>query len=231
MEEDMEEKVQKAIDHLVRKHEWTQDFIDYGKYKYMEKDVSDMLELYKYTERDLQVMVTQKVEEEREEQDKKISDKFKYTEEDMEEIVAKAVKDQIKEKDLFKENVVKTAREIAGMMGLKLDNIDFGVSGVNKDRQTEVLFQEIQKANAKQMVDTNSSGKSSVNQACSSHLPPEIKKEIILVDEKIGQKRVNKEELSRGTISSEGTEDDSESETSEINLEGKNKFKLKLKCG
>ncbi|PKC62503.1 hypothetical protein RhiirA1_521693 [Rhizophagus irregularis] len=149
-------------------------------------------------------MVTQKVEEyikEREEQDKKISDKFKYTEEDMEEIVAKAVKDQIKEKDLFKENVVKTAREIAGMMGLKLDNIDFGVSGVNKDRQT-VLFQEIQKANAKQMVD-NSSGKSS--------------------DEKIGQKRVNKEGLSRGTISSEGTEDDSESETSEINLEGKKK--------
>jgi hypothetical protein len=34
-------------------------------------------------------------------------------------------------------------------MGLKLDDIDFSVSSVNKDRQTEVLFQEIQKANAK----------------------------------------------------------------------------------
>ncbi|CAB5212426.1 unnamed protein product [Rhizophagus irregularis] len=50
---------------------------------------------------------------------------------------------------MFKENVIRTANAIASMMGVKLDNIDFGVSNVNKDRQTEVLFQEIQKANAK----------------------------------------------------------------------------------
>ncbi|GET58638.1 hypothetical protein RhiirA5_418129 [Rhizophagus irregularis] len=56
---------------------------------------------------------------------------------------------------------------------------------------------------------------------CKSRLPPEIKKEKIVVDEKIGQKRVNKEELSRGTVSSEGTEDSSESENGETILEGK----------
>ncbi|PKY48022.1 hypothetical protein RhiirA4_463468 [Rhizophagus irregularis] len=52
-------------------------------------------------------------------------------------------------------------------------------------------------------------------------LSPEIKKEKVVVDEKIGQKRVNKEELSRGTISSEGSEDSSESENGETILEGK----------
>ncbi|CAB5352754.1 unnamed protein product [Rhizophagus irregularis] len=60
-----------------------------------------------------------------------------------------------------------------------------------------------------------------VNQACSSRLPPEIKKEKVVVDEKIGQKRVNKEELSRGTISSEDSEDSNESENGETILEGK----------
>ncbi|PKY59959.1 hypothetical protein RhiirA4_516868 [Rhizophagus irregularis] len=148
----VEEKVKKAIDHLIRNHEWTQDFVDYGKYKYTEKDVEDMLELYKYTESDMQNMVARKVEEqikEREEREKVIAAKFKYTEKDMEEIVAKAIEDQVKEKELYKENVIKTAREIGSMMGVKLDHIDFSVSGVNKDRQTEALFQKIQKVNAK----------------------------------------------------------------------------------
>ncbi|CAB5342413.1 unnamed protein product [Rhizophagus irregularis] len=134
---------------------------------------------------------------------------------------------------------MKTAREIASMMGLKLDDIDFSVSSVNKDRQTEVLFQEIQKANAKwttkddfsklddklrEPVDVNchvTNEEWKVNQACSSRLPPEIKKEKVVVDEKIGQKRVNKEELSRGTISSEDSEDSNESENGETILEGK----------
>ncbi|PKY51492.1 hypothetical protein RhiirA4_407480 [Rhizophagus irregularis] len=51
------------------------------------------------------------------------------------------------------------------------------------------------------------------------------------VDEKIGQKRGNKDELSRGMVSSDGTEDDSESDISEpkvevkeqVNRGGKNK--------
>ncbi|PKB96402.1 hypothetical protein RhiirA5_471372, partial [Rhizophagus irregularis] len=154
MEEEAEEKVKKAVDHLIRKREWTQDFVDYGKYKYTEKDVDDMMALYKYTEKDLESIVAQKLEEqinEQREKDKEIISKFKYTDEDVNELVAKAIEDQIKEKNLFKENVMKTAREIASMMGLKLDDIDFSVSSVNKDRQTEVLFQEIQKANAKRM--------------------------------------------------------------------------------
>ncbi|UZO16589.1 uncharacterized protein OCT59_007974 [Rhizophagus irregularis] len=262
-EEDMEKSVAKAIDHLIKKREWTQDFVDYGKYKYTEKDVKDMMELYKYTEKDLQLTVDKKVEEsikEKEEWDKEIVSKFKYTEKDMEEIVNKAIEDQVKEKEMFKENVIRTANEIASMMGVKLDNIDFGVSNVNKDRQTEVLFQEIQKANAKRknrsgtltsgdilgksldvkdhvinekMKDTNGSlriGRHSeevsvsqeeietynkINQVCSSRLPPKIKKEVMAVDEKIGQKRGNKDELSRGMVSSDGTEDDSESDISE----------------
>ncbi|CAB5366043.1 unnamed protein product [Rhizophagus irregularis] len=268
-EEEAEEKVKKAVDHLIRKREWTQDFVDYGKYKYTEKDVDDMMALYKYTEKDLESIVAQKLEEqinEQREKDNEIISKFKYTDEDVNELVAKAIEDQIKEKNLFKENVMKTAREIASMMGLKLDDIDFSVSSVNKDRQTEVLFQEIQKANAKRMtkddfsklddklrepVDANChvtnegmegtykglnqkeiAGEvpvsaeeieiyNKVNQACSSRLPPEIKKEKVVVDEKIGQKRVNKEELSRGTISSEDSEDSNESENGETILEVK----------
>ncbi|CAB5182581.1 unnamed protein product [Rhizophagus irregularis] len=112
-EEEAEEKVKKAVDHLIRKREWTQDFVDY----------------------DLELMVAQKLEErinEQREKDKEIISKFKYTEEDVNELVAKAIEDQIKEKNLFKENVMKTAREIAD--------------------KTEVLFQEIQKANAKQTI-------------------------------------------------------------------------------
>ncbi|RGB36421.1 hypothetical protein C1646_697348, partial [Rhizophagus diaphanus] len=42
MEEEVEVKVKKAGDHLIRKRKWTQDFVDYGKYKYMEKDVDNM---------------------------------------------------------------------------------------------------------------------------------------------------------------------------------------------
>ncbi|CAB5370320.1 unnamed protein product [Rhizophagus irregularis] len=271
-EEEAEEKVKKAVDHLIRKHEWTQDFVDYGKYKYTEKDVDDMLALYKYTEKDLELMVAQKLEErinEQREKDKEIISKFKYTEEDVNELVAKAIEDQIKEKNLFKENVIKTAREIAGMMGLKLDDIDFSISSVNKDRQTEVLFQEIQKANAKQtikgdisksgiklrkLLDVNNhvinemtnkgmkdrseiTGKDNhsrevsvsqedleiynkVNEACSSRLPPEIKKEVV-VDEKVGQKRNNKDELNRGMVSSDNTDDDSRSETKDLKINDK----------
>ncbi|CAB5366824.1 unnamed protein product [Rhizophagus irregularis] len=271
-EEEAEEKVKKAVDHLIRKREWTQDFVDYGKYKYTKKDVDDMLALYKYTEKDLELMVAQKLEErinEQREKDKEIISKFKYTEEDVNELVAKAIEDQIKEKNLFKENVMKTAREIAGMMGLKLDDIDFSISSVNKDRQTEVLFQEIQKANAKQTIkgDISKSGDklrklsdvnnhvinemtnkgtkdrseitgkdnhsrevsvsqedleiyNKVNEACSSRLPPEIKKEVV-VDEKVGQKRNNKDELNRGMVSSDNTDDDSGSETKDLKINDK----------
>ncbi|CAB4381979.1 unnamed protein product [Rhizophagus irregularis] len=68
------------------------------------------------------------------------------------EIVEKAIEDQLKEKEMFKGNVNKTAREIASMMGLRIDNINFSVSVVNKDRQTEVLFKEIQEANAEKLI-------------------------------------------------------------------------------
>ncbi|PKY58278.1 hypothetical protein RhiirA4_429596 [Rhizophagus irregularis] len=49
-----------------------------------------------------------------------------------------------------------------------------------------------------------------VNQVCSSHLP-EIKKEEIL-ENKIGQKRCSKEELSRGSFSSDETDEEIGSE-------------------
>uniref|UniRef100_U9U8Q0 RRM domain-containing protein n=1 Tax=Rhizophagus irregularis (strain DAOM 181602 / DAOM 197198 / MUCL 43194) TaxID=747089 RepID=U9U8Q0_RHIID len=213
---------------------------------------------------------------------KENSSELKYTEKEVMEIVEKAIEDQLKEKEMFKENVSKTAREIASMMGLRIDNIDFSVSSVNKDRQTEVLFKEIQKANAEKLINEQKSkspkvtpsvneeevvdlvnryrkgafssrslGKSEtmkghvtedevidvimdvrkksttgevpvsqeevdlynkVNQACSSRLPPEIKKEKILVDEKVGHKRGNQEELSRGIVSSDGTDEESGSE-------------------
>ncbi|CAB5185999.1 unnamed protein product [Rhizophagus irregularis] len=167
---------------------------------------------------------------------------LKYTKKEVVEMVAKAIEDRVKEKELFKENVSKTAREIA-------------------DRQTEVLFKEIQKANAERSVREKDSKSSKVTpsvdeeevvalghvtedevvevimnlrkenvtgevpvskeevelynkviQACSSCLPPEIKREEISVDEKIGHKRCNKEELSREAVSSDGTDEESESE-------------------
>ena len=61
--------------------------------------------------------------------------------------MVKAIEEKIKEKEMIKENVNRSVREVCKMMGLKLGDIDFSVSGVNKDRQTEVLFKEIQKAN------------------------------------------------------------------------------------
>ncbi|RGB25682.1 hypothetical protein C1646_771395 [Rhizophagus diaphanus] len=52
-----------------------------------------------------------------------------------------------------------------------------------------------------------------VNQVCSSCLvPPEIKKAENSVEEKVGQKRGNKEELSRRMVSSDGTNEENESE-------------------
>ncbi|EXX58886.1 uncharacterized protein OCT59_015632 [Rhizophagus irregularis] len=270
-EADLEKRVAKAVNSRDSRIKYTEKEAE-EKYKYTEKDVDDMLALYKYTEKDLELMVAQKLEErinEQREKDKEIISKFKYTEEDVNELVAKAIEDQIKEKNLFKENVIKTAREIAGMMGLKLDDIDFGISSVNKDRQTEVLFQEIQKANAKQMIkgDISKSGDklrklldvnnhvinemtnkgmkdrseitgkdnhsrevsvsqedleiyNKVNEACSSRLPPEIKKEVV-VDEKVGQKRNNKDELNRGMVSSDNTDDDSGSETKDLKINDK----------
>ncbi|CAB5378570.1 unnamed protein product [Rhizophagus irregularis] len=232
-EEEAEEKVKKAVDHLIRKREWTQDFVDYGKYKYTEKDVDDMMALYKYTEKDLESIVAQKLEEqinEQREKDNEIISKFKYTDEDVNELVAKAIEDQIKEKNLFKENVMKTAREIASMMGLKLDDIDFSVSSVNKDRQTEVLFQEIQKANAKRMTKDDFSKlddklREPVDANC--HVTNEgmegtykglNQKEIA------GEVPVSAEEIeiyTRGTISSEDSEDSNESENGETILEVK----------
>ncbi|PKY32144.1 hypothetical protein RhiirB3_450129 [Rhizophagus irregularis] len=88
---------------------------------------------------------------------KENSSELKYTEKEVMEIVEKAIEDQLKEKEMFKENVSKTAREIASMMGLRIDNIDFSVSSVNKDRQTEVLFKEIQKANAEKLINEQKS--------------------------------------------------------------------------
>ncbi|PKY61865.1 hypothetical protein RhiirA4_487442 [Rhizophagus irregularis] len=55
-----------------------------------------------------------------------------------------------------------------------------------------------------------------VNQGCSSRLP-EIKKEEISEDEKIGQKRSSKEEISRGMVSS--SENDGESVSENIATE------------
>ncbi|EXX75016.1 uncharacterized protein OCT59_005775 [Rhizophagus irregularis] len=52
-----------------------------------------------------------------------------------------------------------------------------------------------------------------VNQVCLSRLSPEIKKEEIPVDEKVVHKRCNKEELSRGVVSSDDTNEESGSET------------------
>ncbi|CAB5303882.1 unnamed protein product [Rhizophagus irregularis] len=52
-----------------------------------------------------------------------------------------------------------------------------------------------------------------VNQVCSSRLSPEIKKEEISVDEKVGHKRCNKEVLIRGVVSSDDTDEESGSET------------------
>ncbi|RGB38119.1 hypothetical protein C1646_15447 [Rhizophagus diaphanus] len=74
---------------------------------------------------------------------------FIYKEKDMEEIVARAVEGHIKEKEMIKDNVNQSARELCKMMGLRLGTIDFSASNVNKDRQTQVLFEEIQKTNAK----------------------------------------------------------------------------------
>ncbi|PKY57400.1 hypothetical protein RhiirA4_509838 [Rhizophagus irregularis] len=162
-------------------------------------------------------------------------------------MVAKAIEDQVKEKELFKENVSKTAREIA-------------------DRQTEVLFKEIQKANAERSVrekDSKSSkvtpsvdeeevvalvnkyrkGASSIRNLEKSsdtkgHVTEDEVVEVIMnlrkenvtgevpvskeevelynkeisVDEKVGHKRCNKKELSREAVSSDGTDEESESE-------------------
>ncbi|PKY42412.1 hypothetical protein RhiirA4_456215 [Rhizophagus irregularis] len=122
---------------------------------------------------------------------------------------------------------MKTAKEIAGMMGLKLDDIDFSVSSVNKDRQTEVLFQEIQKANnAKRMTNGDFSkldDKLRELLDANSHVTDEVMEGTYkdLSQKEIAGERVNKEELSRGTVSSEGSEDSSESENGETILEGK----------
>jgi hypothetical protein len=90
------------------------------------------------------------------------SSALKYTEKDVKAIVSRAIEEQIKEKEMIKENVNKSVREVCKMMGLKLGDIDFSVSGVNKDRQTEVLFKEIQKANAEKMAKEKSSSSSMV---------------------------------------------------------------------
>ncbi|PKY20645.1 hypothetical protein RhiirB3_433992 [Rhizophagus irregularis] len=163
-----------------------------------------------------------------------------YTKKDMEETVAKAIEDKVKECEMMRKSVQQSAEKIIKMMGWSLSSFDLDGSNVNKDRQTPVLFEEIQKANVEQVVVKEKvispvSSKSldeeeivdiinkyrknaslnrvskdvpigpvtsghvtpdkvvDVNQNCSSRLP-EIKKEEISEDEKIGQKRVSKEE-------------------------------------
>ncbi|PKY59914.1 hypothetical protein RhiirA4_483056 [Rhizophagus irregularis] len=65
---------------------------------------------------------------------------LKYMEKDVKAIVARAIEEQIKEKEMIKEII----------------------SGVNKDRQTEVLFKEIQKANAEKTAKEKISSSSTV---------------------------------------------------------------------
>ncbi|CAB5298316.1 unnamed protein product [Rhizophagus irregularis] len=243
-EEEAEEKVKNAVDHLIRKREWTQDFVDYGKYKYMEKDVDDMLALYKYMEKDLELMAAQKLEErinEQREKDKEIISKFKYTEEDVNELVAKAIEDQIKEKNLFKENVMKTAREIAEIQKANAKQTikgDISKSGDKLRKLSDVNNHAINEMTNKGTKDRSEiTGKDNhsrevsvsqedleiynkVNEACSSHLPSEIKKEVV-VDEKVGQKRNNKDELNRGMVSSDNTDDDSGLETKDLKINDK----------
>uniref|UniRef100_U9U9P7 Uncharacterized protein n=1 Tax=Rhizophagus irregularis (strain DAOM 181602 / DAOM 197198 / MUCL 43194) TaxID=747089 RepID=U9U9P7_RHIID len=203
-EADLEKRVAKAVNSRDSRIKYTEKEAE-EKYKYTEKDVDDMLALYKYTEKDLELMVAQKLEErinEQREKDKEIISKFKYTEEDVNELVAKAIEDQIKEKNLFKENVIKTAREIAGMK----DRSE--ITGKdNHSREVSVSQEDLEIYNK-------------VNEACSSRLPPEIKKEVV-VDEKVGQKRNNKDELNRGMVSSDNTDDDSGSETKDLKINDK----------
>ncbi|PKY55666.1 hypothetical protein RhiirA4_427680 [Rhizophagus irregularis] len=61
---------------------------------------------------------------------------------------------------MIKNNVNQGARELCKMMGLKLGMIDFSASSVN--RQTQVLFKEIQKANAEKVVTEKVSKSSTV---------------------------------------------------------------------
>ncbi|PKK62837.1 hypothetical protein RhiirC2_789778 [Rhizophagus irregularis] len=136
------------------------------------------------------------------------------------EIVEKAIEDQLKEKEMFKGNVNKTAREIASMMGLRIDNINFSVSVVNKDRQTEVLFKEIQEANAEKLIN----GQKLKSLKVTPSVEEEEADEVIDVIMDVGKKsttgevpvsqeeRGNQEELSRGIVSSDGTDEESGSE-------------------
>ncbi|PKY52051.1 hypothetical protein RhiirA4_424972 [Rhizophagus irregularis] len=197
----------------------------------------------------------------------------------MEEVVVRAVEGHIIEKEMIiKDNVNQSARELCKMMGLRLGTIDFSASNVNKERQMQVLFKEIQKTNTEKIVtqkisksatvvksvdeeemvdivnkyrkgassvrflekgsDTNGhvtpdkvsdvindfrkkektgevpvsdediSLYNKVDQVCSSRLP-EIKKDEISEKDKIGQKRCSKEELSRRSVRSDETDEES----------------------
>ncbi|RGB25523.1 hypothetical protein C1646_723552 [Rhizophagus diaphanus] len=111
------------------------------------------LEKFKCTEKDLAKKVEEVMRERKERAAlwKDNTKKLEYSEKDLDDYVALETKKLREEQELFKQNVSKTANEISRMMGLKLDNIDFSVSDVNKDRQTDVLFKEIQKANAERL--------------------------------------------------------------------------------
>ncbi|PKB97837.1 hypothetical protein RhiirA5_384378 [Rhizophagus irregularis] len=75
-----------------------------------------------------------------------------YTKKDMEETVAKAIEDKVKECEMMRKSVQQSAEKIIKMMGWSLSSFDLDGSNVNKDRQTPVLFEEIQKANVEQVV-------------------------------------------------------------------------------
>ncbi|PKB95318.1 hypothetical protein RhiirA5_436933 [Rhizophagus irregularis] len=145
---------------------------------------------------------------------------LKYTKKEVVEMVAKAIEDRVKEKELFKENVSKTAREIAEIQKANAER-----SVREKDSKSSKVTPSVDEEEVVALVNKkeNVTGEVPVSkeevelynkviQACSSCLPPEIKREEISVDEKIGHKRCNKEELSREAVSSDGTDEESESE-------------------
>ncbi|CAB4439240.1 unnamed protein product [Rhizophagus irregularis] len=75
-----------------------------------------------------------------------------YTKKDMEETVAKVIEDKVKECEMMWKSVQQSVKKIIKMMGWSLSNFDLDGSNVNKDRQTPILFEEIQKVNVEQVV-------------------------------------------------------------------------------
>ncbi|CAG8610003.1 1692_t:CDS:2 [Rhizophagus irregularis] len=234
-DDDVRKIVVKETDDLIKEQELIKEKL--SRFKYTEADLEKRV-AKAVNSRDsrinmngpkillIMLMVAQKLEErinEQREKDKEIISKFKYTEEDVNELVAKAIEDQIKEKNLFKENVIKTAREIAGDKLRKLLDVNNHVINEMTNKGMKDRSEITGKDNHSREVSVSQEDLeiyNKVNEACSSRLPPEIKKEVV-VDEKVGQKRNNKDELNRGMVSSDNTDDDSGSETKDLKINDK----------